>query len=293
MNKTLSENLEDGIFNLVSSIVVTIFALIGNSTVIIILTKPKFQKEPIFRYLIIGTIFDTLYAILVWPSTYPDFFSINRFEITCKIFYYINDITGTFCSWINVLVTIDTLILAKYSSRFKFRENPKCQIIILLIIFLISCLINLADIFYLSLKRDGICAGSSYESSFILNLIFSILSVFIPFSIVILTSCISFHHLKKAQNNINQNDFRKIKRFFRITLGLNLLFFTFNFPIYAVSLILNASRILVPQKIYNLLSFFNYIFPSLDLFIYFTANKRFREKVLSFFKKRNKVSPIV
>jgi hypothetical protein len=199
MNETSSENFEDGIFNLVSSILITIFALIGNSTVIIILTKPKFRKEPIFRYLIIGTIFDTLYAILIWPSTYPDFFLINKFEIICKIFYYINDTTGTFCSWINVLVTIDTLIIVKFSSRFKLRENPKCQIMILLIIFLISCLINLTDIFYLSLKREVICAGSSYESSFILNLTFSILSVFIPFSVVILTSCISFLHLKKAQ----------------------------------------------------------------------------------------------
>ncbi len=95
--------------------------------------------------------------------------------------------------------------------------------------------------------------------------------------------------------------------FFRITLGLNLLFFTFNFPIYVVSLIFNLSRILMPQETYNLLSFFFYIYPSLDFFIYFIANKRFREKFLSYFKKsngvlglrtlfvenRNKVSPIV
>ena len=82
---TTSNDISD-LFNLVSSISVSIIAIIGNSIVLFILTKEEFFKETFYRYLLIGTIFNTISALLIWPNNYPDLFLINEILISCQLY---------------------------------------------------------------------------------------------------------------------------------------------------------------------------------------------------------------
>jgi hypothetical protein len=68
--------LEAYYFNLVTAILFTVFALIGNCLVIFVLTKPKFLEVPLFRYLIVATIVETISVSFIWASGFPNVFGI-------------------------------------------------------------------------------------------------------------------------------------------------------------------------------------------------------------------------
>jgi len=80
-------NIQSVTFYLISSIAITTIAIIGNSTVFIILVKTQFRKEPLFRYLIISTVFDTLNALLIWLTPTEMFFWINEQNLNWILFY--------------------------------------------------------------------------------------------------------------------------------------------------------------------------------------------------------------
>jgi hypothetical protein len=115
MNDTVtSDSSFNDIFSIVTSIMVTTISFIGNTAVILILSKQEFKKEPLFRYLITASIFDTVNAIMIWPANYLDIFLKNQINWICKCFTLMNNVLGTFSSYINILVSIDTLMLVKY-----------------------------------------------------------------------------------------------------------------------------------------------------------------------------------
>ena len=148
MNDTMgNDNIQSGTFYLISSIAITTIAIIGNSTVFLILVKTQFRKELLFRYLIISTVFDTLNALLIWPNTYRDVFLINEQNLNCIVFYFTSDSITSFTSGMNVLTSVDTLMLVKYPTNFQFRKIYKYQMLILFLIIVGSCLINFVDIF--------------------------------------------------------------------------------------------------------------------------------------------------
>ena len=303
MNNTLGKyQIPNDTFNLASSVIICTIAITGNSVVILVLAKPIFRKEPIFRYLLISTIFDTLNAMMIIPSTHSGLFLINQLNWRCKFYYYISDSMNTFCGWMNVLISIDTLMTVKYPTKFRFRKNFNYQIFVILSFFCLSFLINLADFFYLGIQRE-ICTGLSFEISFFLNLYLLIIYLLIPFTIITITSSITYFHLKKTQ--MKQNNLKKSKNLFKVSLVLNLMFFISNFPPYIVCLIYNFLNILIHEPLYNSIQVLSYLYYSCDFFIYFVTNKRFRENFLFYFQRkkrvllrnliihnRNKISPI-
>jgi hypothetical protein len=286
MNNTLSTSAT---YNLVSSIVVTTIAIIGNSAVVFILSKPIFQKEPLFRYLIFATVVDTVNIFQIWPNSFPEVFMINEIVLSCKLLYFLAGVVNTFSALNNVLVSIDTLVIVKYSRRFQFRKKYKNQMLIELIIFLVSCMISLPFIFYMILK-DGLCSGLTFDISFYINLYYSTVSIILPVIIIVLVSTITFIHLKKTQKRINPKKFKKSKSLLKITLGLNSLFFISNFPPFVVGMIFNLSNNNMPDLIYNFLALLSYIYYSCDFFIYMVANRLFRDTCFSYFKCKNTVN---
>ena len=131
MNSTTDDfNLD--LFHQVSSITISLVAIIGNSLIFYILAKPEFRSQSFFRYLFFGTIFNTINALLIWPINYPDFFLINEILISCNIQQYINDVSTTFSGWIIVLTSVDTFLSVKYPTKFQLVKSFKAQIIIIL-----------------------------------------------------------------------------------------------------------------------------------------------------------------
>ena len=82
-NTTTSDSIVNDTFGFVSSVTMTTIAIIGNTAVILILSKKEFRKEPLFRYLIICTIIGTLNVGMIWPSLFHDRFLINKLIWAC------------------------------------------------------------------------------------------------------------------------------------------------------------------------------------------------------------------
>ena len=66
---------------LTTSIAFTTTGSIGNTLVIYILSRPKFKKESLFRYLLIATINDTIFLSYIWSLSYISEFKLNSIEI--------------------------------------------------------------------------------------------------------------------------------------------------------------------------------------------------------------------
>ena len=126
-NTTTSDSIVNDTFGFVSSVTMTTIAIIGNTAVILILSKKEFRKEPLFRYLFVCTILDILNVCLIWPSLFQNQLRISKLIWACLSYYYFNTVIGVFISWIQALVTLDTLILVKYP-KSQFRKNYKYQI---------------------------------------------------------------------------------------------------------------------------------------------------------------------
>ena len=94
---------------------------------------------------------------MIWPTNYPHVFLIYELDVSCKLYYFLNNMLSTFSNFTNVYITIDTLIMVKYSQKFKFRKNYIYQIFIVLLIFFVSCVINLPFIVYLEVFLE-ICS---------------------------------------------------------------------------------------------------------------------------------------
>jgi hypothetical protein len=136
MNDTLtSYSIINDTLSFESPVMITTISIIGNTAVILILSKQEYRKEPLFRYLITATIFDTVNAIMIWPANYLDIFMINQIDWSYKVYKFSNNMLATFSSYMNNLTSIDTLMIVKYPTKFQFRKTYKYQIFIQLMFF--------------------------------------------------------------------------------------------------------------------------------------------------------------
>jgi hypothetical protein len=71
MNTTISTNLNafnNYKFSVSGLIILTLFALIGNLSVIYIIRRPAFKNISLFRYMIISTTTETISLLFIWIS---------------------------------------------------------------------------------------------------------------------------------------------------------------------------------------------------------------------------------
>jgi hypothetical protein len=294
MNVTFNNQTAMGVdsldtLELIPLITINSVAIIGNSIVIIILMQRMFRKKPIFRYLIVATIFDTFNVILLWPNSYRHKFLINHIEIICKLFKFIDNMIGPFTAWVNVIASFDTLMLVKNPTKFKFRKNYKYQIFVILVGFFVTCLISLPAVFINSIGgEDNYCEPRYTPLNFHLfyfELYLFTVPVLIPFLINIVVSSITFLYLRKTQININQNNYKKSKSLFKTTVYLNLVFLITYFTSFIIKIIfIFYIKIEIPFILGHFLDLLIYFYYSSDFFIYMIANRLFRETFISFFK---------
>ena len=282
-NTATSDSIVNDTFSFVSSVTITTIAIIGHTAVNLILSKQQFRKEPLFRYLFICTVFDILEVCLIWPSLFQDQLRISKLRWACLSYYYINAVISLSVSWIQALVTFDTLILVKYP-KSKFRKNYKYQIFILSIVFFASCLAGMPYLFFLVL-RDGRCTGLSFLVSFYMNLYITTILAIIPFILIFVGSLATFLHLRKTQLNINKKNYKKSKRFFKLTLGLNFFFIICIFIPLLVCIIFTTTNTYLPDFLYYSFFLLQAGYYSCDFFIYLLVNRKFREVVIATFKR--------
>ena len=271
----------------VSAITFTTVSVLGNSIILYVLSKYEFRRQSTFRYLFIGTIFNTINANYLWPIFIYNYYFYN--EIFCRLFNYIIRVTHLCSSWINVINSIDTFCTVKYYSRFLFRKTFYFQIISFLLIFILSCFFAVPFYFF-DFNQFSVC-GPIYMSYIIdtcLDYYYMALFIVIPFIISITINYLTYTELVRQKKRVKQKDFKNAKNLFRLSLGLNLFFLLAQIPFFIVSTI-NVFNQFMEDLLYvsNNLIFFSqlisYIFYSMDIVVYFIVNKLFRKYCLDLF----------
>ena len=272
MNTTSINSFNYITFTFTSSIIITVMAIIGNSTVLFILTKPQFKKKSLFRYLFIATIFDAINALYTWLYNYQDFFMINQNELICKLIHYFGHVTYLFNPWINVFISIDTFMAVKFPIKFQVRNTYKFQIVIIICLVISLFLVNIPYLMYLKITQYGGnygCAADSNEA-ILLNLYITIL---------LITNCLIFYHLVVARKSSNQNGHKNATRLFFVSLGMNFFFLIFYSPYRITMIFFNYNYL--PLYVFNILFLLESIYNSCNFVIYIISNRLFREQCKS------------
>ena len=271
----------------VSAITFTIASFLGNSIILYVLSKHEFRKQSTFRYLFIGTVFNTINANYLWAII---FFTYNFYdEIHCRLFNYIIRVTHFCSSWINVTNSIDTFCTVKYYSRFLFRKKFYFQIILILLIFILSCFFAVPFYFF-DFKQFTIC-GPAFMSGIIdtcLDFYYTALFVIIPFIISITINYLTFTELVRQKKRVKQKDFKNAKNLFRLSLGLNLCFLISQMPAFIMTTITTfyafmGDSLFIGNNLILFSLLISYIFYSMDIIVYFIVNKFFRKYCFSLF----------
>jgi hypothetical protein len=91
----------------IGSVLLTSIALIGNSLVFYILTRPKFLKESIFRYFLVSEIVATLTLVILWMYSIPPLIEWNVPIDYCRMMVYMFYTLYKFYPWVNILLNYD------------------------------------------------------------------------------------------------------------------------------------------------------------------------------------------
>jgi hypothetical protein len=97
-------SIADKYIKKIGSVLLTLIAIIGNSLVFYILTRPKFLKESIFRYFLVSEIAATLSLVILWMYSIPSLIEWNVPIDYCRLMVYMFYTLYKFYPWVNILL---------------------------------------------------------------------------------------------------------------------------------------------------------------------------------------------
>jgi hypothetical protein len=299
MNSTLISQIN---FNLTlsTSIIFSVFGLIGNSLSVFIIIKKQFRRVSFFRYLAFSIINDTIVLITMWLYTIPDYFQTS--SIGCKLTQYFGFLFYQFCPWIEVVSSIDRVISVKYPTKYKFRTKLKYQILISSILFAIMVFLNIPLYWYydIEVQQDKtICTINNVQTQFYVDLASFLVTVIIPFIIMITCTSIIGHIMikRKIGSLQNRSNIKKEIQLIKVMCALNVFFLLTNLPYCIQQLVfvsLSFQNIFIDYQsiILSLTSAFVYLQNSCSLILCIIFNKVFRKCFFSMISfKQNRVHP--
>ena len=284
--------LEAYYFNLVTAILFTMFALIGNSFSIFVLTKPKFLEVPLFRYLIVSTIVETISVSFIWASGFPNAFGINSYDINCKMYVYLSIMFLQMGPWTNVLSSIDRYLSVKYPTKCQFRKQFKFQACFVLIIFGSIILINIPYFINLQVNNNA-CRMPFYTIVYWTIFLNGTMNCILPSICMIIMNSMTIYQLVVRRKKFNKTHFDKEVQLAKVLFAINLVFIILNLPfaIYlGVQYFLGVNFFITfGYRVVVVLQKIDY---SCIFVVYYFSNKLFRQEVQSIFSIKNRVEPI-
>ena len=275
----------------IGPVVLTTVAIVGNSIVFYILTRPKFLKESIFRYFLCSETVASLKLALLWIYNSPIILNWKAPTLFCNLITYVLYTLYDLYPWISAINSIDRVFTLKYPSRFQFIKKFKYQALAVIVILLILMLINVPHYLFdgLSNTKFSLCAINDRNIGFYVYLSSLVASVLIPFFIMVFSTFFILHHLVTQKQRVHDNiiDYRREKDFIKSVLSMDLWFLICYSPICIISL----SQYTYLFDIYNNADIWRFLFhlfvflatieTSLNFFLYYFCNKIFKEYFLS------------
>jgi hypothetical protein len=292
MNSTRYGNEFNYYFNLSTSILIALIGIPGNIFVFCVYSRKKYRNVAMFRYLMVSVVCGTIQILLNCFFVSASVYIQN--DIFCKISTYFQYISCGFVAWVTAVISIDRYFNVKYPRKYLFRNEFSFQLTILFIAFITTLLVYSPVIFHYNLVFNSVlnstvCGFFDSRSEFIINVSSCILSLFVPFSIMMILTFLATRNLMKLKSNMNINVLKNELKLLEILLGLDLFFFSCYFPYYTCILTFNYLSLGHNSKSQTILNFSifikNFYFSS-NFCLLFWCNKVFRKHFFSLIKIR-------
>ena len=276
-------------FNLISTIVLTVFGIIGNSLVIFILNKKKLRKVPIFRYLTLSTISDTINVILMWPSIFD--FLINNQLFNCKIFRFFAYLPYQFSAWMICVSSVDRFLSVKYPYRFKIRNKLRFQVSIVSVVFIGLISVDLPYAFYNKINTSNNISLCSYDDEsvkigFYLDILNGLTTLVVPFIVMVISTILITHQLIKLKKGLDKNrkEFDREMKFAKVALSMDLWFVLCTLPYFLLTIISDATNdTSYRRNTIHGFAFLTNCFSSLNFMVFILCNQLFRNYFIKIF----------
>ena len=292
-------------FTLVTSIILTVVGLPGNSITILILSRRKMRNVSMFRYLIVSMVNDSLVLVTMWFSTLPEIFKTD--VTSCKLSLYLSNLFYNCSAWIVILSLTDRLITVKCPTKFKFRSQFKFQFIILFTIFMIMTIATIPFYVYYDIHTQfnlTNCMTRSPQTEFFVEFFGALVGVIIPFFLmIILSAAIGKQLIQRRKNIQNRKKFNKEIRLIKMMIIFSVFFLIFNLPYYIQQLIRDGLSFNDPNLfisnyifnfIYNVTDKLCYVYNSFGFLVCLFSNNVFRKYFFSkFCFHKRKIHPFI
>lgn len=204
------------------SIIIVIFAIIGNSLIIIIMLNKQLTKLPISIYLLSLAISDTCVLLfdnfIIWIDLMLYKLSKNTIQklTECKI-YYIHYTAAVVSAWLIVSISMDRCLSVIYPTNYRVKVflSKKSVIIRVIILILLAILINLNYLIQIkspdSARDECFASGSNQVwSRYIWPRLFTFIYSIIPSILLIVFNTLIINKAKNSRINVATNSFKTI-----------------------------------------------------------------------------------
>jgi len=285
--------------------IILCIAIIGNTLGCIVIWRPKLINigpRNIYKYLFV---FDTFYVIQIIISYlqragFTQY--LNKSSLfMCKSLTYFNYSFAPVSPLLLVYISVDRYISVQFPGKRFFLRREKIQSIYFIFIIIYNLIYYTPVIFYRDLietnstqidnTTNTISCSFKKENLFVISIMDSINRVFIPFSLMLVCSCLLIKSIFKSRTRIVENFLAEENRTFyaeirlsTVSLSLNLIFLFLNIPFcvirYVPSYFLNVNLFLYSYYLF----YFSY---SINFYILLLSNTLFRSEFFSLFKKND------
>ena len=270
-----------------------------------LLIKQKTNMGFLYTIQCLVDLFMILVSVFLIRSTTINLYPVGLEGLNdpmCKFIKFMRRFPIHMSSWMPVLITFDRFIYIFYgqSNRFKFMKKKLNLALIILAMFTMLAIVNVANLMYYLPDRVVYPNGTlgpvttctaTYEVVLSSDMVSIFFRTYIPFSLMIFLNTLMIRKIfNKSRAAFNQTSLsRREYQFTFSTMAYDLYFLVLNFPFSAFYVVYDvyfymgaltgefgALYLLIYFVLFNI-SFCEQTF---SFFMYFAFNKHFRQKVL-------------
>jgi hypothetical protein len=277
--------------NIISGAILGFTGIIGNILVIIIYSTEKLRGYAMSRYLVILAISDIFELI---SSIFMNLTTVWKISgLFCQFITFFVTMFFQYCSNIILIVSIDRVVSVKYVKQFNMKNKLKFQLQLAFAALLLTLPISITySMYYYNVSivnGTNYCDFSDPTVGIYVSTTILLTSTLIPFIVLIVCSIIIWRVINGLKKKLSKIESKKELQLFRTMIGMDLFFFICNTPVCTYLLIVTISPSLYNVLIFSILNLISMCHNTFSFFVYFFANKVFREQFWTIILKRKSI----